>query len=718
MPLSDRARRGLVLGLPALLAAALYARTLGHGFPFDDDLILRQNAFIRSPANAAALVTPRYFESGEMSWRPVPTLTHIVEAALVGMPDVPPAGWERALAAQPVPWAAGLREPPAWIFHATSVVLHAACAALVAALALALAGPAAALLAGLLFAAHPVCAEAVCVASFREDLLALAGSLGALLLLRPGPTLTPLRLAAGWAGAAVAILSKESALLLPVLLLAAEWLLAPSGSRRDRRTILRVHGPVLAVAALYAATRFFLLVSPQEAVHSHLSPTLPYRLLLLPALLVAHARLLLWPATLHADYWPVPVLSASDARFLGGTVLGLAVLAAAAWAWRRRAPLAGVGAALLATSLAPILGISPLPNPLAERYLYAPAAGAALLLAAGFSAVGVRRPTARPAALGIAAVLVVLGALRTGARVPDWESGETIREATVRSGLRSLRALAWQIEARRLARDWDGWIEIARRQLALFEGLPFEAAPGRFHAVVGLGQAWRGKAYDLQAAGRPASAELDEAARWLAESHRLAPDHWIPVDELGLVAKQRGDAAEARRRLEEAVRLAWPSDAMVRGHLAELLETAGDRDGAEREYRAALRTDPRSSVLHRLLGMLLVSRFPAGDPRGGAAAAEAASHWAEAAAANPWDHESRYNLGVFRLLQGDFGGAVVPLGQAFALSPDRADIARAAADARERTGDLHGAREALERWARLEPENPEPRRRLGAPPRG
>ncbi len=711
MALSDRARRGLALGLPALLAAALYAPTLSHGFPFDDGLILRENSFIRDPANVAALVTPRYFESGEMSWRPLPTLSHILEATLVGMRDAPPVGWAKALAQQPVPWAGGIGEPPAGVFHATNLLLHAACAALVAALALALAGPAPALVAGLLLAAHPVCTEAVCVASFREDLLALAGSLGALLLLRPGASTAPRRLAGGWACAAVAILSKESALLLPALLLAAELLLSPPGARRGWGTLARIHGPVLAIAGLYAAVRFGLLTNPQEAVHARFAPTLPYRLLLLPALLLEHARLLLFPAVLHADYWPVPVLSPADPRFLPGMALGLAALAGAAWAWRRRAPLAGVGAALLAMSLAPVAGLNPLPNPLAERYLYAPAAGAGLLLAAGLSAVASRRPGLRPAAIGAAGLLVAFGSSRTLLRVPDWASQGSILEATEKSGIRSLRALVWQQEKLKEVRDWDGQLELGRKALALFEPYPFEAAPGRFHAVLGLGQAWRRKAFDLQVAGRPAVAELDEAARWTAEARQLAPDHWIPADEMGLIAKQRGDLPGARTLLEEAVRLAWPSDAMVRGHLAELLEQMGDRDGAEREYREALRTDPRSSVLHRQLGMLLVSRFPAGDPRGAASAAEAAGHFAAAADANPWDADSRYNLGVFRLIQGDFAGAVAPLGQAYALAPGRVDVARATADARERVGDFHGAREALERWARLEPENPEPRRR-------
>ncbi|HTV23010.1 MAG TPA: tetratricopeptide repeat protein, partial [Polyangiaceae bacterium] len=58
----------------------------------------------------------------------------------------------------------------------------------------------------------------------------------------------------------------------------------------------------------------------------------------------------------------------------------------------------------------------------------------------------------------------------------------------------------------------------------------------------------------------------------------------------GLIARERGDEAEARASLERSLSLN-PDDGAVRAMLGELALASGDVDGAERQYRASLGAD-------------------------------------------------------------------------------------------------------------------------------
>jgi hypothetical protein len=133
--------------------------------------------------------------------------------------------------------------------HAHSLLWHLGCIALVWQLFTSLWGRSVATLAATgVYALHPFQAELVAFTAARNDSMAIAGILGALLLLRekaPGPG----RLAAASLCTLYALLSKETALLLPALLAGMDWVWHGKPTGRAR------YGALAAGMAVFAALR-------------------------------------------------------------------------------------------------------------------------------------------------------------------------------------------------------------------------------------------------------------------------------------------------------------------------------------------------------------------------------------------------------------------------------------------------------------------------------
>src|SRR5690606_29986906 len=129
-------RAGLVLTCAVALAA--YAPSLGNGFAYDDVPVILLDSRVHSLGNLAAILGQPYWPAGGQElaiWRPLTTLSFAVDWAL----------------------SSGA---PLW-FHLTNVLWHAAACGLAFLLLSALFTTPAALAGALIFAVHPVHAEAV-----------------------------------------------------------------------------------------------------------------------------------------------------------------------------------------------------------------------------------------------------------------------------------------------------------------------------------------------------------------------------------------------------------------------------------------------------------------------------------------------------------------------------------------------------------------------------
>jgi hypothetical protein len=209
-----------IASLVAVLAVMLgvYAAALNVDFVGDDVLILTRLREAGGLRDAAAYFQQGFFEY----YRPIAFLSHAVDWHLWG-------------------------ENPAG-FHATSLLLHALNTLLVFGLGRRLGGPLAGGAAAVLFALQPSNSEAVVWISARFDLMATFWLLLALhALIRPGPGWY----AAGVAAFGLALLSKESALALPLIVAGHDVLLRRLG---PMRVVARL-APLLAVLGAYAVLR-------------------------------------------------------------------------------------------------------------------------------------------------------------------------------------------------------------------------------------------------------------------------------------------------------------------------------------------------------------------------------------------------------------------------------------------------------------------------------
>ena len=375
---------------PALVAALVFAGTLGNGLVYDDPM-----ALARAAESPGALALRRF------------GLTYLSLHA------------ERLVWGD---WVAG--------FHLGNVILHAVASGLAGVLALRLgARPWAACAAGLLFAVHPVHAEAVASLENRKEILAMIFVATSVLLWLRGHAWATAAALVAWG---LAMHAKEVAAVgLALVLPLADVLIRRLPLRHALARTVPVLALGLVATALYGGNVLaqFTPVAVDKAT-SGAATSAGDALLVFAAAVPSLARLLVFPLTLSADY-PTPRPDGpGDGAVLGGIALVTIAVAGIALA-ARRAPLAAFALAWTVCMYAPLSTVVPLgPHFVAERYLYVPSFGVCLLVGLGLDAL---RGHAKAAAGATLALLVVAGAARSMARVPDWHDGLSLWESAARA---------------------------------------------------------------------------------------------------------------------------------------------------------------------------------------------------------------------------------------------------------------------------------------------
>lgn len=307
-------------------------------------------------------------------------------------------------------------------YHFTCVFLHVLATAAFVVLASQLVSLGPALIAGLLFAVHPVHVEAVANIWNRTGVQSTFFVFCALIAW--------LRIQHVWLRvvvvnvlAFIAVGSKEGAVALPVALTAIIWL--RRGGRFDLKPALACTPAFLLWfglrrAALGEQPTFGELFTDQE---------LMVRLYTMGELLAHNARVLVWPMQLRADYsQPTTTMLSSVTGFsILGWCLTLSLSLGLVIAIRRR-HWSALGLGLLVATIWPFLHVFvPLGVPLAERWLYLPSAGLCLVI--GESLWRARAVLIPSVQRGLIAGLVVCFALLTTLRALEWESPMTLWEA-------------------------------------------------------------------------------------------------------------------------------------------------------------------------------------------------------------------------------------------------------------------------------------------------
>lgn len=521
-------RRGPLAAALFLLVLVLYANTLGHGFVFDDEALILQNPQVTQ------------FRWGEMfgaaGYRPVRTLTYAVNYALGGGD---PFG-----------------------FHLFNVLLHGLGVALLFALLSRWGTSAPAAAAGAaVFACHPAQTAAVAYISGRKDLLATAFLLGGLLLYtRFREESKPQLLAGSMALFALAVFSKEVAVVFPALLLLAELLVfpeSPAASPVSRLISTLRRKPLVWASALLVAgagTYYILAVSRATRMIGFWGGGATANYATTLKLFAHYLKLTVWPHPLIADYkgevFPPATGFADPAVLLCGLLL-LAYLGVAFWAISRL-PRVAFGMFWFLVALLPVLQIIPFHEIAADHFLYLPMAGIAWIVAEAMRRFG-PLPAGKPAWGVLAAVLLAFSAL-TIARNRDWKDARTLWEATLKAAPGSYRANA------NLGHIYYSDPNLRARAVELTQRA-VELDPDDLAALSNLGAMSYMAAQASASRGDPAAAQrqAEQALQILGEALRKNPRDGSVLSNLGNVHKflgsfweGRGDASRAQSHRRQA----------------------------------------------------------------------------------------------------------------------------------------------------------------------
>ena len=421
--------------LVALVSAAPYLMSIGYGFVYDDGPIIANNPVLHAPSGLVAAWHVAYW----------------------------PAEWGRAGLFRPVVqfayallWNVSGGAP--WLFHFYAVVLYAMCTVAVLVLLGRALPERAALLGALLFATHPLHVESVAnVAGSAELVAALASIACAMVIVRAFDAQArdaqgaATGNAIGWRPAivsaicfAIALGAKESAATVPAIVALCVWgWRVPDEAQPKRAGAVIARGwrawtayaivLVLMIAARHAVLGGFSPPSTALAVGLD-GETLAQRWWTMTAAWPLVAHLLLAPTRLSMHYGPTTVLPHHGATWIAvmAIVTVAAMLASASVVARRgdRRPLVAIGWVMLGYFAASNI-LVPTGQLLAERTLFFSSIGVVML--AGWALARAEHASVRVqrTAIGLAGVLVLLGAIATTSRVPVWSSEERLFQSGI-----------------------------------------------------------------------------------------------------------------------------------------------------------------------------------------------------------------------------------------------------------------------------------------------
>jgi tetratricopeptide (TPR) repeat protein len=542
--------------IPALATLAIYAGTLSCQFVFDDIPQILENPFITN-----ASLWRRIFLGSVWSFRGAGEHDNFYRPLQFVI------YWLLYRANGPNPA----------VFHFFQLLLCAATAWLVFQLGRELLGDDLAALGGaLLWALHPQHVETVTWVSALPDAgAACFGILGFVLFLRAEKA--PGGVRGRYAIAALAyfpaLLFKESALMLPGLLL-VYWFFFPGSSTWKQKVVRWL--PFGAVLAVYLAIRISALGGFSQAPQAFTFSRELFAAAL--GLLGQHAKLFFWPARLSAfrvfnlgpslhSPWPWLVLLALVTTLL----------------LRRRQPLLGFLVFWWLVTLAPCLDVRMVSFPVADRFSYMPSVGLALAVAYLLLVkLPEHFPMRRfaPALAGIVALVSIAYAAQDARLVPTWDNNVALWTYSLYASPDS--ALVHLFQAA-LLRNRDGNMAGAEHEYQTALRLNRESvrplAGIDYECYLGLGQV-------ALLRGRTAETINDYQM-----AIRLGPDHSPAYKALGAYYFPHGDYQRAAQYFTTAVKLD-PQDVESRFFLGSCALKLGHPREAAEQFHAARQVDP------------------------------------------------------------------------------------------------------------------------------
>jgi len=592
--------RAIILSVVLLSTLAVYLPALRYQFVFDDP-----DQIVKNQAVHSASSIPHYFtsdvaphgSSDEVGnfYRPVFLLWLLANYKFGGL--------------NPVWW------------HATSLAMHLLATLLVYLLAFRMTRDD--LLAGgsaLLFGLHPVHIEGVAwISGVTEPLFAvffLAAFLCFIKSREPAEDGKSRR--RGWLIASLglyilALLEKEPAIFLPVLIFFYGWVFEARGAEQGRKSIeedaaladarasdtFEVPGlvkpiasalPYFGLTAVYLVARFLALKGFGHAITPLSLKTI---VLTWPSVLLFYFRLLVWPIGLSAFY-DTPYITSLTLRDVILPAVAIAIIVAALYFWSRRSRLVAFFCIWMLLPILPLFNLSVFKDGeiAHDRYLYLPSVGFCVLVA--FAVRRLRFGSARIHGLRVMQMLIFLGlacllGVATWKQHAIWASDLSLSSRGVAIAPRNVMAANNLGKELALRGDYNSAIPLFRQVL--------DRKPRYWLANFNLG-------YVYYRVGN-----LPEAERYLRNAIEVDANDAAEQRFLGYTLLETGrvDEAEARLRRAIALRQDAPNQHYV---LGTILKQKGDLDGALREFKLELTFNPNHPEARQEAAALEAAKKP------------------------------------------------------------------------------------------------------------
>lgn len=562
-----------------ILSLGIYSNSLKNGFAGDDEGIIVENPFIKDVNNLSQLLGKKYFAlSRENSYRPVVTFTYFADFAVYGLKP--------------------------WGYHLTNLLLHSINGLLLYIfIAMAVQQPLPGhkqslwfgnlpLIIALLFISHPVLTETVNAISFREDLLAFFFYMGTLciyLLLRSNTCQSAssrFLYAFSCLSYFFALLSKEMAVTLPLIIFCYEWIYGEKKNKKIIPIILNHYNVgYLAVTLVYVYLRFYYFYNPEEG--NPITWTLTERLLSTPWLFLSYFKLTIFPASLSADYTISPVASIFPLSFIVSSIIPILTMALITTKMERAI---AFGIIFFIVTLIPVYNIIPLLNPMAERYLYLPASGLVIVMGLSIYLTSKTFRSKEAQKLCVLILLFLILSINSFAvinRNTVWRDNYSLWSDTVRKMPNSSRA---HNNLGRAYAELDKHEEAIRHYKTALS-----LQPSNTYAHENLGLAY-------YKAGL-----IDKAVQEYQLIIKLNPDDSEAYNSLGNIYATQGRFSKAMPYFNIAIRLKPDNfDAYV--NLGAVYHSQGRLEEAITEYKAAEKLNPGDSDTHYNIGLVYMKQ--------------------------------------------------------------------------------------------------------------
>ncbi len=547
--------------LIAILSFASYFNTFKNEFVWDDHVFILDNPDIRSFSNL-----PLFFAKDvDGLYRPLRSVYYTFIYSLAGKNE--------------------------FLYHFSSLFLHTAISILVFFIIFEIFGKKnIALLAALIFAAHPIHTERVANITGSFDMLGIFFMLLSFYLyIKFSKSNNKKYFLFSLLSLLIAVFSSEEAVTVPLLIVLYEFCFNREKFNKEelKNKIIKNYAPYFAIALFYVAIRFFF-IGVRGRVEEYLAGNFFLTMLTMLKAYANYIYLLIVPVNLTLFHDIKAVTTLFDFKVLASALILIAIFFFTIRHYKNKVLFFSVFWFFI--TLIPMSNMLPLQVFMAERYLYAPSIAFSLLASylliaifnLNFKNVKVNGIVRYSVALF---VVLLLGfyIFSTINRNKDWKDNMTLWSKTIATNPYNSRAhdnlgFAYELEGNEI------------KALEEFE-LAVKLQDDNFRAWGNLGAAY----------GR--LGRYNESIAALKKSIKIRKYHKT-YDKLGLVYAELGIEDKAIESFKEAIKIN-PRYAKAHNDLGTVYGRIGEFEKALQEFNEAIRIDKDYADAHYNLGILL-----------------------------------------------------------------------------------------------------------------